>query len=59
MAIIQIGFHLFLSFFQVMENHGPGVEIGMEVVGVLVPTLDSRDDYRPSKLLPVDAPDSP
>ena len=42
---IQIDLHLFLSFFRVTQNPGPGEEIGMEVVCVLVPALDRRHDY--------------
>ena len=46
---IQVSFHLLFSFSQITKNPFPGEEIGMEVVGVLIPALVRRHDYHPWK----------
>ena len=55
-SAIQISFHLLFSFFQVTKDPLPCEEVGMEVVGVLVPSLDRRHDYhlwKPCPCLPL------
>ena len=46
---LQVSFHLLFSFSQITKDLFPGEEIGMEVVGVLVPTLVRRHDYHRCK----------